>query len=260
MSNVAALREAIEKAGLIKPGKPHIVRRALTLLSTIRNDRKAKVLTYLERRKAGRGFGPKNKRGFYTRRRTGTYTGVYATGVNKSESGMDAIDLLHVEIEKAVSFRGVRMSPAQRRLVAGAGSNYKRVWREGGRSNFMQGGRRGKRVSVAGHQAKTTPSSVQRGIRARLRKSEQPMSDVTDDLYDAIEKARGMIPRGGSSRLARRIADQGARARAKGGDAKEVKRFHALGTLENRKRGNSIGLGYTPGKGYKSLRRTGRYK
>jgi hypothetical protein len=163
-----ALDAAIAKAGLIKPGKPSLLRRVGFLLSTGSNERNYKIGRYLEGRKAGKGFGPKGKR----RARTGTYTGVYATGVNKSETVMDAIEALD----------------------------------------------------------------------------------------EAIEKARGMIPRGGSSKLARRIARQGAKLRDSGGDPKAAKRFSALGTLANRRKGNSIGLGYEPGKGYKSLRRTGVYK
>jgi hypothetical protein len=173
MSALDLLEDAIEKAGLIKPGKPSLLRRVGFLLSTFKNDRNAAVGQYLERRKPGRGYGRKNKLGRYPRARTGTYTGVYATGVNKSETVMDAIEALD----------------------------------------------------------------------------------------EAIEKARGMIPRGGSSKLARRLAQQGAKARAKGGDAKEVKRFSALGTLDNRRRGKAFGVGgYQPGKGYGSVTRRGVYK
>lgn len=161
-----ALDEAIAKAGLIKPGKPSLLRRVGFLLSTGSNERNYKIGRYLEGRKAGKGFGPKGKR----RARTGTYTGVYATGVNKSETVMDAIEALD----------------------------------------------------------------------------------------EAIEKARGMIPRGGSSKLARRIARQGAKAQSKGGDSKEVKRFSALGTLANRRKGNAFGV--KGGRGYVSVQRRGVYK
>lgn len=171
----------------------------------------------------------------------------------KKAGEADAIDLLNAEIEKARTFRGVKMSAAQRRLVAGAGSNYKRVWRENGRSNFMQGGRRGKRVSVDGRQAKTTPSRTQRdiGARLRVRKSEElPMSDAVDNLYEAIEKAKsGGLIRGGSSAARSRIM-------LPGGKRSALKRY-----LGDRRHGGKVAAG-SGGKryaGYYESRR-GKYK
>lgn len=166
MSALDQLYSAIEKAGLIKPGKPSLMRRVGFLLSTGSNERNYKIGRYLEGRKAGKGYGPKGKR----RARTGTYTGVYATGINKSELSMSALD----------------------------------------------------------------------------------------ELDEVIEKARGLIPRGGSSKLARRIARQGAKLQSKGGEPKEGKRFSALGTLANRRKGNAFGV--KGGRGYVSVQRRGVYK
>lgn len=108
MSALDQLYSAIEKAGLIKPGKPSLMRRIGFLLSTGSNERNYKIGRYLEGRKAGKGYGPKGKR----RARTGTYTGVYATGVNKSELSMSALDDLDQAIEKAhakITARGNRV-------------------------------------------------------------------------------------------------------------------------------------------------------
>ncbi|MCL4715479.1 MAG: hypothetical protein KJZ75_11260 [Hyphomonadaceae bacterium] len=216
------MSDAIEKAGLIRSGKPPLHRRIGFLLSTNRNERNYKIGRYLESRKAGKGFGPKGKR----RARVGNYSGVYATGVNKSEHVMSAIELLDDAIEKA---------------RAGA-----------------QRGSRARAYLAHRYRGGKGPGGQPR--KAFYKSAELPMTDAVEELYEAVDKARGLIPRGGSSRLARRLAEQGAKARAKGGDPKASKRFSALGTLANRRKGRSIGLGYEPGKGYKSLRRTGKYK
>ncbi len=92
--SVDVLYEEIAKAGLIKPGKPSLVKRIGFLASTMsgaRGDRNSKIGRYLESRKQGRGYGAPGKR----RARKGTYTGVYATGVNKS------LAALYAEIDKA---------------------------------------------------------------------------------------------------------------------------------------------------------------
>lgn len=151
MADALASLDIIAKAGLIKPGKPHILRRIGFLITTARNERKAKIGRYLESRKRGLGYGPKNKRGRYTRRRVGTYTGVYATGVNKSGAAMNianAISALSV-IEKAKGLiRGGSkrtMRAFQRRAAArklsGKGKSY--AFRDGYLSTRVKGGRTG---------------------------------------------------------------------------------------------------------------------
>lgn len=223
MTALAALADAIAKAGLIKPGKRPLLHRVGFLLSTGKNDRKAAIGRYLESRKRGKGFGPRGRR----RARTGTYTGVYATGVNKSESGMDALQTLDAAIEKAVKFRGQMMSPAQRRNVA-LGRSARHVWRERGLTQVRVGGEGGKRRGVRGYQAKTTPSRKQREIAARLniRKSEDAMTDAVDDLYEAIEKAQKNF-RGTkvSSKQRRNIATGKLDSYARSNDGKAVMVF-----------------------------------
>jgi hypothetical protein len=175
------------KAGLIRPGKRPLLHRIGFLLSTGKSDRKAAIGRYLEGRKAGLGFGPKGKR----RRRTGNYTGVYATGVNKSEHDMsDPVTDLYDVIEKAAG-RGLMprgSSGAQRRLgmlarrgaakpLRGASprslSRADRAYRA---SNYLQDRTRG-------------------GFRSKLRggKGSYQRKGVykaaADDLYDVIEKA-----------------------------------------------------------------------
>lgn len=84
------------------------------------------------------------------------------------------------------------------------------------------------------------------------------MTDCIDDLDDAIEvaKAKGLI-RGGSRAMERRI---GRAYQKNPDDAKAGKRFSALSTLDNRRKGRALGLGYEAGKGYKSLVRRGKYR
>lgn len=199
MSTLAALYAEIEKAGLIRPGKRPLLHRVGFLLSTM-NDRKQRIGRYLEGRKRGLGYGPKGKR----RRRTGTYTGVYATGVNKSGAiTMDAVDALYTEIEKAAR----RGGPRSGLIPYGSRHQY-------GRAKFFEARakRNGETLSPRAQRAKGYLANRFRGgkgpkgsTRRAFYKSEQAMSNEIDNLYEAIEKAKGLIPRGGSSKLARRI-------------------------------------------------------
>lgn len=199
MSAIAILADAIAKAGLIKPGKRPLLHRVGFLLSTGKNDRKAAIGRYLESRKRGKGFGPRGRR----RARTGTYTGVYATGVNKSEIGMDAIDTLYAEIEKA------RGGPRSGMIPYGS----RHQW---GRARFFEARakRNGEKLSPRAQRAKGYLAQRIRGgktpkgaTRRAFYKSEQAMTEAVDELYTAIEKAqgKGMVPKGGSARLRAKV-------------------------------------------------------
>lgn len=255
MSALYELAEAIAKAGLIKPGKPHLLKRVAFLLSSGSSERNYQVGRYLKRRKRG-GTIPGSRR-----KRVGAYTGVY-----KSEDGMTAIDELAEAIEKAG--KGL--------IRGGSRATYDRIQRktqdafETVKDPGMNNYRRRKAEYSSGpkreglerqSRALSYLSHRQRRVKKSAAQKETPMTAI-DDLNDAIDiaKARGLIPRGGSSKMARRVAQQGARAQAKGGDPKAAKRFSALGTLDNRKKGRAIGLGYNEKGGYKSLTRRGKYK
>lgn len=260
---LAAFADAVVKAGLIKPGKRHILRRIGFLISAGQNPRKHAIGRYLESRKRGKGYGPKGKR----RARTGTYTGVYATGINKSGEAMDAIDALYGEIEKAGRKRMVkppqlkgRTPNSSRSGMIPYGSRHQRQ-----RAKFFadRARRNGEELSPRAKRARDYLNtrlrgrSGPRGPRTGVYKStELPMTDCVDELYTEIEKARGLI-RGGSRRMERRIGRQLAKDPQ---GPKAAKRFSALSTLQNRRKGNALGLGYERGKGYKSLTRRGRYK
>lgn len=211
-----ALDAAIEKAGLIKPGKPSLLRRVGFLLSTGSNERNYKIGRYLEGRKAGKGFGPKGKR----RARTGTYTGVYATGVNKSETVMDAIEALDEAIEKAGMITGgsraglKRMRSGHDALVArsDAGNSKLGDGRRVGRINaagaYLASRKRGRKrvVDAAG-------SKVKGPRRSGVYKSNDAPTAL-DQLDEAIEKARGMIP-GGSKRMLSVVRNRAAAGKIK---------------------------------------------
>lgn len=182
MSALDLLEDAIEKAGLIKPGKPSLLRRVGFLLSTGSNERNYKIGRYLEGRKAGKGFGPKGKR----RARTGTYTGVYATGVNKSETVMDAIEALDEAIEKAGMVPKGGSARLRRRVMDARKKTYERIYRSDPYSS------KGVRVASA-------------RIFPKIRKSNDAPSAL-DQLDEAIEKARGLIV-GGSRANYKRAVD-----------------------------------------------------
>jgi hypothetical protein len=181
VSALVALAAAIEKAGLIKPGKPSLLRRVGFLLSTGSNERNYKVGRYLEGRKAGKGFGPKGKR----RARTGTYTGVYATGVNKSETQMSAIELLDEAIEKA-----------RKGLIPGGSKKMER--------RLFNQGAKGRYYGPLTSQRLSRASRYLGQRQGRVKKS----SDATggfDLLEKAIEKAKGLIVGGSRANYKRAV-------------------------------------------------------
>lgn len=252
MTALASLAEAIAKAGLIKPGKRPLLHRVGFLLSTGKNDRKAAIGRYLESRKRGKGFGPRGRR----RARTGTYSGVYATGVNKSENSMDAITTLYAEIEKA------RGGPRSGMIPYGS----RHQW---GRARFFEARakRNGEKLSPRAQRAKgylaqrirggKTPNGATR--RAFYKSAELPMTDAVDELYTAIEKAKGLMPRGGSSKMARRfnprdLLRRGGRS-AKGTNGWTV---NARQYLSERKKGGAWRTWNADGSG--KMRRDGKYK
>ncbi len=218
-SALEALDEAIEKAGLIKPSKPSLLRRVGFLLSTGRDERKFKIGRYLEGRKAGKGFGPRGKR----RARTGTYTGVYATGVNKSEHVMDAIEALDEVIEKAKGkglIRGGSSAAAKRIRIVGDGRNGRVKQYLGTRKKFgpVAAGSKGKRFE--GYY------EARRGV---YKSADEP--SALDLLDEAIEKALRI--NGGvkvSPAQRRRIAlDRGRFAKPVRGGTQAPKRFAGVG-------------------------------
>lgn len=262
MSALDLLEDAIEKAGLIKPGKPSLLRRVGFLLSTVSNERNYKIGRYLEGRKAGKGFGPKGKR----RARTGTYTGVYATGVNKSETVMDAIEALDEAIEKALRINGgVKVSPAQRRRIALDRGRFAKPVRDGTQapSRFAGVGENGRsgvtRRALARVKANPSgenkrhlktvrannafdldrsakrrgvPSSYKQTMLGGLKRVKKSTDAPTalDVLDEAIEKAGGMI-RGGSKRMARvanRHADKKYEGKGRAGTPKGYSRASKL--------------------------------
>lgn len=262
---VAALAEAITKAGLITPGKRSLLHRVGFLLSTGKSDRKANIGRYLEGRKRGLGYGPKGKR----RRRTGTYTGVYATGVNKAERDMDAIDALYVEIEKA------RGGPRSGMIPYGSRHQYGRAkffearakrWGEE-KSPLAQRGSRARAFLASRYRGGKGPGGrVRTGNGGIYKSAELPMTDAVDELYDAIEKAKGLI-RGGSRKMTRHMDKLTDRSRSKlAGDAKTgkpnrfVRERSAATYLSTRRKGAVTGFKYVEGKGWPSLRRGGKYK
>lgn len=200
MGAVASLYDQIRKAGLLRPGKPSLLRRVGFLLSTGSNERNYKVGRYLEGRKRGKRI-PGTKRP-----RTGRYTNVYATGVNKSESGMAAIDTLYAEIEKAA-----RSSPRSGMIPYGS----RHQW---GRARFFEARakRNGEKLSPRAQRAKGYLAQRIRGgktpkgaTRRAFYKSEQAMTEAVGELYTAIEKAKGLMPRGGSRTMLRQISRTG---------------------------------------------------
>lgn len=191
MTALASLAEAIAKAGLIKPGKRPLLHRVGFLLSSGKNDRKAAIGRYLESRKRGKGFGPRGRR----RARTGTYTGVYATGVNKSENSMDAITTLYAEIEKA------RGGPRSGMIPYGSRHQYNRARffearaKRNGESKtpLARRGSRARAYLANRFRGGKGPGGRTRTGNGGIYKSELPMTDAVDDLYEAIEKARRLI-------------------------------------------------------------------
>lgn len=117
-----------------------------------------------------------------------------------SDSIAKSLDALGEAIEKARMFRGMRMSAAQRRLIAGAShGKTNQVWREGGMANYRMGGR-GRIARVAGHQAKQTGSALQRAIARRLKvkktRAPKPVAKAkpkTLYVYRPVENAADII-------------------------------------------------------------------
>lgn len=192
MSALEALAEAIAKAGLIKPGKPSLLRRVGFLLSTGSNERNYKVGRYLEGRKAGKGYGPKGKR----RARTGTYTGVYATGVNKSEHVMDAIDALDEAIEKAKVVGLIR--GGSKRMARVANRHAEKKYDGKSRAGTPKGQTRADRLKQYAGLRASGLRSVRAGhpwsrdtVTWRVKKSSDAPTAL-DQLDEAIEKARAL--------------------------------------------------------------------
>lgn len=247
MSTLAALYTEINKAGLITPGKRPLFQRVGFLLRSGKSDRHARIGRYLEGRKRGLGYGPKGKR----RRRTGTYTGVYATGVNKSEIGMDAIDALYVEIEKAA-----RGGPRSGMIPYGSRHQYGRAkffearakrWGESKTPLAQRGSRARAYLANRYRGGKGPRGRVRTGNGGIYKSAELPMTDAIDELYDVIEKARGLMPRGGSSKMIRSLS------RYKGGNG--PRRRKALAYLADRNY-----TGRSPGRSQFRSAKPGKYK
>lgn len=138
MTALAALYAEFEKAGLITPGRRPLHQRIAFLLSTATGSgRRSKIGQYLETRKRGRAIPGTRKP------RRGTYTGVYATGVNKSESVMsDVIDDLYDTIEKAKGLLPRGGTPKAYARLAGMRAK---------KPNGAKAGRQGKAMSYLMH-------------------------------------------------------------------------------------------------------------
>lgn len=128
------------------------------------------------------------------------------------------------------TLRGKRMSSAQRRAIATDKITPRsRITRSGGAYVLPGWGRKG---NLSDHV---------------VRKD-----DAIEDLDAAIEKARGLLPKGGSSKLARRMDDRASRAYSRqfgdgtGKQQKDMKRAGEAATyLRERKGPNSTGFSRT---------------
>lgn len=222
VESIDALYDAIAKAGLIRPGKPPLLKRVAFLLASGSSDRKYRIGRYLEGRKRGKLI-PGTRRP-----RRGTYTGVYATGVNKSR-GFDRF----------------------KRTVIHQGRAYKVDAPEPFRTALKQSG---------------DLLEAARMARKKLRKprktpvKKEASMDAIEELYEAIEKAKGLI-RGGSKRTMRVF-----QRRAKEGKVSGKGKTYAFrsGYLSTRVKGGSTGQGPrdhpSGGKAYRTLTRSGKYK
>lgn len=211
--------EAVAKAGLITPGKRPLLHRVGFLLRAGKSDRHASIGRYLESRKRGLGYGPKGKR----RRRTGTYTGVYATGVNKaSEHDMDAIDGLYDAIEKAARRGGPRSG------LIPYGSSHQRK-----RAEFFsaRASRRGVKLTPRQARAKSYLGELYRGGKGPGGAPRKAFykSEAIEALDGAIEKAsgKGMLSRTGPRlRSVKRVLR--GESKSRGAAAKDYKEYRAF--------------------------------
>ncbi len=156
---------------------------------------------------------------------------------------MDNIDELYAEIAEVEKARRT-ISPRARRDQA-------RMTRK-----FSGGKLTAPSTALDRRISRRKPGHIVRNGSMLLRKSADV--DVIDAFDDEVElaKARGLIPRGGSAKLARvfqkRVNDGNFRNKR----GKSYMSGEAIAST--RKKGGVTGMGYTPGKGYKSLRRTTR--
>lgn len=248
--------EALEKArggprsGLIPYGSRHQYSRAKFFEARAKrrgetqSPRAIRARAYLAGRFRG-GPGPRGKI------RTGG-GGIYKS----SELTMDVLDNFDAAIEKAAGkglISGGSRAMVRRLGIAGTGTG-----RKGRAADYLLRRKRSsaKTLRLLAGASKRGRAAAFRshGVRSGIYKS-----DAIEGFDEAVEKARGLMPRGGSGRLQRVFARRASEGKVSG---KGKSYAFRSGYLSTRRKGGVTGQGFRDhpngGKAYRSMKRTTR--